>query len=164
MLNPLCPFFHNFAKVGGEVLKERGRSIYGHASDAVIHKLLWKNVSGRWCPLYKIFSSYVFCMWMNLCVKNMIKYIYFLLIDYCTEEMFSPDLFVDGFCFLFYILVVCFYAPERLDCNYFYIVWQVHIFILKPIFFWSLNKDVAGFFPFLKGKGVTDKYGKWCVN
>lgn len=30
-------------QVGGEVLKERGRSIHGHASDAVIHKLLWKN-------------------------------------------------------------------------------------------------------------------------
>ncbi|XP_037788824.1 LOW QUALITY PROTEIN: gamma-tubulin complex component 6-like [Penaeus monodon] len=30
-------------QVGGEVLKERGRSIYGHASDAVIHKLLWRH-------------------------------------------------------------------------------------------------------------------------
>ncbi|XP_068200196.1 gamma-tubulin complex component 6-like isoform X2 [Palaemon carinicauda] len=30
-------------QVGGEVLKERGRSIHGHASDAVIHKLLWKH-------------------------------------------------------------------------------------------------------------------------
>ncbi|KAK7085345.1 hypothetical protein SK128_028357 [Halocaridina rubra] len=30
-------------QVGGEVLKERGRSIHGHASDAVIQKLLWKH-------------------------------------------------------------------------------------------------------------------------
>lgn len=37
-------------KVGGEVLKERGRSIHGHASDAVIHKLLWKNVGCLFLP------------------------------------------------------------------------------------------------------------------
>nr|XP_045604583.1 gamma-tubulin complex component 6-like isoform X2 [Procambarus clarkii] len=30
-------------QVGGEVLKERGRSIHGHASDAIIHKLLWRH-------------------------------------------------------------------------------------------------------------------------
>lgn len=43
-LLPLC------CKVGGEVLKERGRSIHGHASDAVIHKLLWKNVGCLYLP------------------------------------------------------------------------------------------------------------------
>ena len=56
-----CLHSVDLLKVGGEVLKERGRSIHGHASDAVIHKLLWRHV--RLISTIHSLHSYV---WMAL--------------------------------------------------------------------------------------------------